>query len=63
MSRAFAMTSAHLDGEATATGGSYRALLAVSEATISHRELAALFHDLNCAAILTGLLESELFWP
>jgi hypothetical protein len=55
------MTNAHLDGQTTAIGGTYRAFLAVSEATISHRELAALFHDLNCAAILTGLLESELF--
>jgi hypothetical protein len=55
------MTIAHLDGQATATGGSYRAVLAVSEAIISRRELAGLFHELNCAAIRTGLLESELF--
>src|SRR5262245_61836613 len=32
------MTSAHLDGQATATGDNYRALLAVSEATVSYRE-------------------------
>jgi hypothetical protein len=41
MTRGFAITSAHLDRQATATGGSYRALLAVSEAIISNRELAA----------------------
>jgi hypothetical protein len=40
------MTSAHLDGQATATGDAYRALLAVSEATVSHRDLPALFHEL-----------------
>ena len=40
------MTSAHLDGQATATGEPYRALLAVSEAIASHRDLPALFHEL-----------------
>jgi formate hydrogenlyase transcriptional activator len=40
------MTSAQLDGQATASGGPYRALLAVSEAIVSHRDLAALFHEL-----------------
>ena len=44
--RAFAMTGAHVDGPATATGDPYRALLAVSEAIVSHRDLPALFHDL-----------------
>ena len=42
----FAMTSAHFDGQATATGDRYRALLAVSEAIVSHRDLSALFHEL-----------------
>jgi len=32
------MTSAHLDGQATATGEAYQALLAVSEATVSYHE-------------------------
>ena len=40
------MTSAHHDGQATATGDAYRALLAVSVATVSHRDLPALFHEL-----------------
>ncbi len=40
------MTSAHLDGQASATGEPYRALLAVSEAIVSHRDLPALFHEL-----------------
>jgi hypothetical protein len=40
------MTSAHLDGQATATGDAYRALLAVSEASVSQRDLPALFHEL-----------------
>ena len=44
------MTSAHLDGQATATGDAYRALLAVSAATVSHRDLPSLFHEL--AALL-----------
>lgn len=55
------MTSAHLDRQATATGGTHRARLAVSEATLSRRELAALLHERNDAAIRTGLRESELF--
>jgi formate hydrogenlyase transcriptional activator len=40
------MTGAHGDGQAAATGDRYRALLAVSEAIASHRDLCALFHDL-----------------
>jgi formate hydrogenlyase transcriptional activator len=40
------MTSAPLDGQAAAAGDPYRALLAVSEAIVSHRDLPALFHDL-----------------
>jgi formate hydrogenlyase transcriptional activator len=40
------MTGADLDLQATADDGRYRALLAVSEAIASHRELAALFHQL-----------------
>ena len=40
------MTSAHFDGQATAPGDAYRALLAVSEAIASHRDLPALFHEL-----------------
>jgi formate hydrogenlyase transcriptional activator len=40
------MTSPHFDGQATATGDRYRALLAVSEAIASHRDLPALFHEL-----------------
>ena len=40
------MTWDHPDGQATATGDPYRALLAVSEAIVSHRDLSALFHEL-----------------
>src|SRR5947209_4400828 len=41
------MTSAHLDGLSTAAcDQQYRALLAVSEALVSHRGLPALFRDL-----------------
>ena len=40
------MTAAHGDGQATASGEPYRALLAVSEAIVSHRDLSALFHEL-----------------
>ena len=40
------MTSAHLGGQASGTGEPYRALLAVSEAIASHRDLPALFHEL-----------------
>src|ERR1700688_1798735 len=40
------MTGAELDGRATAACDRYRALLAVSEAIVSHRDLATLFHDL-----------------
>src|SRR5271166_5361373 len=40
------MTSDHSDGQAAATGDRYQALLAVSEAIVSHRDLSALFHEL-----------------
>ena len=40
------MTRSRSDGQATATGDRYQALLAVSEAIASHRDLAALFHEL-----------------
>jgi hypothetical protein len=40
------MTSPRFDGQATANGHRYRALLAVSEAIASHRDLPALFHEL-----------------
>jgi formate hydrogenlyase transcriptional activator len=40
------MTTPGFDGQATATGEQYRALLAVSEAIVSHRDLATLFHEL-----------------
>src|ERR1700722_14888113 len=40
------MTSLRSDGQATATDDRYRALLAVSEAIASHRDLSALFHEL-----------------
>jgi formate hydrogenlyase transcriptional activator len=40
------MTAAHLDGPATTSCEPYRALLAVSEAIVSHRDLSALFHEL-----------------
>ncbi len=39
------MTRAHLDGQASASDR-YRALLAVSEAIASHRDVSALFHEL-----------------
>jgi hypothetical protein len=42
------MTSADLDGPATAADDRYRALLAVSAAIIAHRDLSALFHDMAC---------------
>src|SRR6266851_7783446 len=34
------------DGQALSAGQQYRTLLAVSEAIVSHRDLATLFHDL-----------------
>jgi formate hydrogenlyase transcriptional activator len=40
------MTAAHVDGPATASGEPYRALMAVSEAIVAHRDLPALFHEL-----------------
>src|SRR5215469_6081973 len=40
------MTGAHLDGQASAACDRHRALLAVSEAIVSHRDLPALFHEL-----------------
>jgi formate hydrogenlyase transcriptional activator len=42
----FAMTSAPCDGQLKAACDAHRALLAVSEAIVSHRDLAALFHEL-----------------
>jgi formate hydrogenlyase transcriptional activator len=44
--RAFDMTSAPFGGQGNATGEQYRALLAVSEAIVAHRDLPALLHDL-----------------
>jgi formate hydrogenlyase transcriptional activator len=41
------MTATPVDGQATGTGDRYRALLAVSEAIVSHRDLSALFHELT----------------
>ncbi len=41
------MTSAPFEGQATASSDRYRALLAVSEAIISHRDLSALFQGLT----------------
>jgi formate hydrogenlyase transcriptional activator len=40
------MTIAHSDGHATTSYDRYRALLAVSEAIVAHRDLSALFHEL-----------------
>jgi hypothetical protein len=40
------MTSTDLDGQGSAPGDRYHALLAVSEAIVSHRDLSALFHEL-----------------
>ena len=40
------MTRAHFDGQATAAGDAYRALLGVSEVIVSHRDVPALFHEL-----------------
>src|SRR5262249_36190219 len=40
------MTAAHGDGPATTSCEPYRALLAVSEAIVSHRDLSALIHEL-----------------
>jgi formate hydrogenlyase transcriptional activator len=42
----FAMTADHLKGQASAPYEPYRALLAVSEAIASHRDLPGLFHEL-----------------
>jgi hypothetical protein len=44
--RGFTMSSADLNRQATATGAAYRALLAVSVATVWRRDLPALFHEL-----------------
>jgi hypothetical protein len=44
--RGFIMSSADLNRQATATGAAYRALLAVSVATVWQRDLPALFHEL-----------------
>jgi formate hydrogenlyase transcriptional activator len=43
---AIAMTNAHCDRQATANRDQYLALLAVSEAIVSHRDLEALFSEL-----------------
>src|SRR6516225_11031363 len=40
------MASAPLDPQAPSTDHKYQALLAVSEAIVSHRDLFALFHEL-----------------
>jgi len=40
------MREAHVDGQATATADRHRALLAVSEAIVSHRDLPTLFQEL-----------------
>ena len=40
------MTAAHVDAPDSASDEPYRALLAVSEAIVSHRDLSALFHEL-----------------
>ena len=40
------MTSDRFDGQAIAASDAYRALLAVSEAIVAHRDLSALFHEL-----------------
>src|SRR5712671_6677386 len=40
------MASAPLDPQVPSTGDRYRALLAVSEAIVAHRDLSALFHEL-----------------
>ncbi|HEV3167938.1 MAG TPA: hypothetical protein VGZ22_28310, partial [Isosphaeraceae bacterium] len=40
------MASAPLHPQAPSTDHKYQALLAVSEAIVSHRELSALFHEL-----------------
>ncbi len=40
------MTSTPFEGQVTATADLHRALLAVSEAIVLHRDLSALFHDL-----------------
>jgi hypothetical protein len=41
------MTGVHGDGQAAVTGGRYQALLAVTEAIASHRDLPELFHELT----------------
>ena len=40
------MTGPHVDGQATATGDRYQALLAVAAVIIAHRDFCALIHDL-----------------
>src|SRR3974377_221298 len=46
MTGIFAMTGAHSDIQMTATGDLHRALLAVSEAIVAHRDLSGLFQEL-----------------
>ena len=41
------MTSDPFDGQPTATADLHRALLAVSEAIVAHRDLPTLFHELS----------------
>ena len=59
------MTAAHVDAPDSASDEPYRALLAVSEAIVSHRDLSALFHELPagftrwCALTVLGLVLHE----
>src|SRR3954447_18373834 len=46
LSRALAMSTTRGEGAATPAGDRYRALLAVSQAIVGNRDLAALFHDM-----------------
>src|ERR1700740_415009 len=46
LTKGFTMTGTESNGQATATSDRYFALLAVSEAIASHRDLPALFHEL-----------------
>ena len=46
VTRIFVMAEVHSDAQAAHTSQPYRALLAVSEAIVSHRDLPALFHEL-----------------
>ena len=46
LTRVFVMTSNRFDGLAIAASDAYRALLAVSEAIVAHRDLSSLVHEL-----------------